>query len=82
MGVLGNHTCGIVLFDRDPDRQMYALFLQAQTGREPVRLLYFDRPIIPADQGMTASPDGKTLLYTQVDQSGSDILVMELNQVR
>ena len=31
---------------------------------------------------MTASPDGKTLLYTQVDQSGSDILVMELNPVR
>lgn len=73
---------GLYFIDRDPDRQMYALFLQAQPGREPVRLIYFDRPIIPADQGMTASPDGKTLLYTQVDQSGSDILVMELNRVR
>ena len=60
---------------------MYALFLRR--SRVAIRAsIYFDQPIIPADQGMTSSPDGKTLLYTQVDQSGSDILVMELNRVR
>ena len=36
---------GLYFVDRDAERQMYALYLKTATsGREPARLVYFDRP--------------------------------------
>jgi Tol biopolymer transport system component len=37
-----------------------------------------DRPPIVGDSAMALSPDGRALLYTQVDQSGSDIMLADL----
>ena len=36
-----------------------------------------DGPPAVADSGFALSPDGRYLLYSQVDQAGSDILIME-----
>jgi len=70
---------GIYFADRDTARGTYALYLLPESRLEPQRIAFFDHPIVLADQGMTASPDGKTLLFAQIDQSGSDILMVDLN---
>jgi hypothetical protein len=31
----------------------------------------------PLDLGLTVSPDGRTLLYAQIDSSGRDLLLVE-----
>jgi hypothetical protein len=54
------------------------LYLLPESRLEPQRIAFFDHPIVLADQGMTASPDGGTLLFAQIDQSGSDILMVDL----
>ena len=36
-----------------------------------------DRPLAVTDSAFAVSPDRRHLLYTQVDQSGSDILMLE-----
>jgi WD40-like Beta Propeller Repeat len=42
------------------------------------RILTSDRPPMIGDSAMALSPDGGTLLYTQVDQSGSDIMLADM----
>jgi Tol biopolymer transport system component len=65
---------GIYFVDRaDPDRPQLAFFDLA-TGRSRIiaplpRLLY--------KSGLTLSPDGRTLLYTQIDHNESDLMLVE-----
>jgi dipeptidyl aminopeptidase/acylaminoacyl peptidase len=43
-----------------------------------IRLLFkIEKPLAVADSGLALSPDRQRLLYTQVDQSGSDILMLD-----
>jgi Tol biopolymer transport system component len=37
-----------------------------------------DKPLVIGDSAMALSPDGQTLLYTQVDNSGADIMLAEM----
>ena len=37
-----------------------------------------EKPLTIGDSSMAVSPDGRTLLYTQVDQEGSDIMLAEM----
>jgi hypothetical protein len=40
-------------------------------------VLKIEKPLAVADSGLALSPDRQRLLYTQVDQSGSDILMLD-----
>jgi Tol biopolymer transport system component len=46
-------------------------------GRRKRRVTVLDKPLAVADSAFAVSPDGKNLLFTQIDQSGSDILMMD-----
>ena len=41
------------------------------------KIVTLDKPASEGDSAFAVSPDRKNLLYTQIDQSGSDILVMD-----
>jgi hypothetical protein len=41
------------------------------------RLASLEKPLSVADSGFALAPDGRALLYAQIDQSGSDIMIME-----
>src|SRR5262249_41534009 len=71
------------LFDRgvyfavaeSPTRQVIE-FLSFDTGKvTPV--FTPEKRLVSATSGLSVSPDGRWLLYTQVDQHGSDIMLME-----
>jgi hypothetical protein len=68
---------GVYFADRESPETGHALFLLPKGGREPVRIAFFDKPLIAGDSGFSLSPDDRDLLFTQVDQSGSDILIVE-----
>jgi Tol biopolymer transport system component len=36
-----------------------------------------DKPFMVADSAFAVSPDRRTILYTQIDQSGSDIYILD-----
>jgi hypothetical protein len=73
--VLAPH--GIVFADREPGSNVYSFHLLSHGRSEPVRLATVDKPLIPGDSGAGISPDGKKIYYSQVDQSGSDVLMLE-----
>jgi Tol biopolymer transport system component/serine/threonine protein kinase len=68
---------GVYFADRDSEKGTFALYLLREGRREPQRIAIFDKPLMVGDQGIALSPDERTLLFTQIDQSGSDILMVE-----
>ncbi|HEU0184817.1 MAG TPA: winged helix-turn-helix domain-containing protein [Blastocatellia bacterium] len=36
-----------------------------------------DKPLSPTDPGLTVAPNGRSLLFAQLDQSGSDLMLVE-----
>jgi Tol biopolymer transport system component len=68
---------GIYFAEREGPDTGYALYLLGTGRRDPVRVAFFDKPLIPADSGFSLSPDERYLLFTQIDQSGSDILLVQ-----
>jgi len=48
-------------------------FRDAQTG-QTTDILKISKPV---DLGLALSPDGRTLLFTQVDYSGQDLMLVE-----
>jgi Tol biopolymer transport system component len=68
---------GIYFGDKESGESGYALYLLPAGRKDPVRIAFFDKPLIAADSGFSLSPDEKSLLFTQIDQSGSDILIVE-----
>ena len=46
------------------------------------RLCFIEKPFAIADSAFALAPDGRTLLYTQIDQSGSDIMLMDTGRGR
>lgn len=67
---------GIYFGDRDPEGG-WALFLIPSGKRDVQRVAFLDKPLIEADSGFEMRPGEREMLYTQVDQSGSDILMLE-----
>jgi Tol biopolymer transport system component/DNA-binding winged helix-turn-helix (wHTH) protein len=52
-------------------------FFSFATGRVERRVATLERAIKQGPPGLEVSPDGRWLLYTRIDQSGSDIMLME-----
>jgi Tol biopolymer transport system component/DNA-binding winged helix-turn-helix (wHTH) protein len=52
-------------------------FFSFATGQVERRVAMLERSIKQGPPGLTASPDGRWILYTRIDQSGSDIMLME-----
>jgi Tol biopolymer transport system component/DNA-binding winged helix-turn-helix (wHTH) protein len=50
-------------------------FLDFATGKV-IEISTMERPPLTSDGGLAASPDGQWLLYTQLDNSGSDIMIV------
>jgi Tol biopolymer transport system component len=67
---------GLYFVDKESGEANYALYF-LPTGGVPARVTILDKPPILADLGLSATADGRSVLYAQVDQSGSDILLME-----
>jgi eukaryotic-like serine/threonine-protein kinase len=68
---------GIYFVDRLERRQPLAIFFYRFETRAVSKLWTFERPGAITDSAFAVSPDGKYILFTQVDQSGSDIFVMD-----
>lgn len=58
------------------------IFFLPFRGNQVRRVATIDKPFAVADSSMALSPDGGTLLYTQMDQSGSDIMLTSWGQGR
>ncbi len=52
-------------------------FFSFATGRVERQVATLEKAIKRGTPGLTVSPDGRWLLYTRIDQSGSDIMLME-----
>lgn len=65
---------GIYFFDRTNPRQPSVSFL-AHDAQTPEAL--YQLPKSPEDIGMALSPDGNALLYVQIDQGESDLMLAE-----
>lgn len=68
------NDAGIYFFDRTNPRQPSVSFL-AHDGQSPEAL--YQLPSSPEDIGMSLSPDGNALLYVQIDQGESDLMLVE-----
>jgi hypothetical protein len=55
----------------------WALHMLAPGRKDAQRIAFFDKPLIEADSGFAVGPGEREMLFTQVDQSGSDILMLE-----
>ena len=65
---------GIYFFRKgDKKDQVDLCFLPLPTGKTR-KILTIERPYVGY---VTVSPDGRTILYTQADQTGSDLMLVE-----
>jgi Tol biopolymer transport system component len=66
-----------VYFADDPGPEGRGLYFCDFTTRRVRQISRIEKPLAVADSGLALSPDRQHLLYTQVDQSGSDILLLD-----
>jgi Tol biopolymer transport system component len=53
------------------------IWWQPLAGGARIQLGFVVGPPVVGDSGFTVSPDGRYLLYSEVDQAGSDLLILE-----
>jgi Tol biopolymer transport system component len=68
---------GIYFVDDPGGDSRPGIYLFRFASRETTRLAVLDKRPIPGDSAFAVSPDGRYIVYTQVDQSGSDIMMAE-----
>ena len=47
------------------------------TTRKVATIATLDKPLSPSDPGLAVAPNGRSLLFGQMDQSGSDLMLVE-----
>jgi Tol biopolymer transport system component/serine/threonine protein kinase len=76
-GYWGVCDAGIVYADRGPGQPFATLSLLQPGSRSRSFMATMTKPLIPGDSGLAVSGDCKQLLVAQIDQSGSDIMMLE-----
>ncbi|HYI94108.1 MAG TPA: protein kinase [Bryobacteraceae bacterium] len=73
--------CGNSLYflDNESPKSPYALYRHDLNTLKTARLSAIKKPLVIGDLGLAISSDCKTALFTQRDQSGSDIMIVDLN---
>ena len=77
-GYWGVSRRGIYFIDHPEPQGPGALFFLRFGNHNPERLAAIEKPLALGDSALALSPDERVVLYTQVDQSGSDINLMQL----
>jgi serine/threonine protein kinase len=80
-----NHPNIITIHDIDEADGVHFISMEFVAGKSDIRLYEFStgktRKILTIDQRITewiaVSPDGRTILYTQLDEAGSDLMLVE-----
>jgi Tol biopolymer transport system component len=85
--VLDNHQAGLWRYWAVTDKGIY--FATAETPAHPVIEFFnfenhkvspvanLDKPLLKTDPGLAVSQNGQSILIVQMDQSGSDVMLME-----
>jgi Tol biopolymer transport system component len=55
----------------------YAIFVHDFATRQTTRVAQLAKPPSPTSRSLALSPDGRTFLFTQLDASGSDLMLLE-----
>jgi Tol biopolymer transport system component/serine/threonine protein kinase len=72
--------CGDTVFfvDKESPRSPAALFQYELGAKKLTRLHDISKPLITADSALAMSPDCRTAVFAQRDQSGSDIMLADI----
>ena len=65
---------GIYFFAPEDDKGSSGINFHDFATGETKKILTIDKPIL---ESIEISPDGRTILYTQVDEAGSDLMLVE-----
>lgn len=68
---------GIYFADQEVSSGPGGIFFYDFAGRKVRLISRVDKPFAVTDSGFTVSPDRRSILYTQIDQSGSDIYLVD-----
>jgi Tol biopolymer transport system component len=68
---------GIYFADQTGSTGSGAIFFYDFTSRKTRQVTRVDKPLAVTDSALAVSPDRKYILYTQIDQSGSDLNILE-----
>src|SRR6185369_12517704 len=68
---------GIYFADQDSLGTHPGIFFRDFSSSKVRQLASLDKPLAVIDSAFAVSPDRRHILYTQVDQSGSDIMMLE-----
>jgi Tol biopolymer transport system component len=67
---------GVYFADREGEAESAGVYLVNFPGLR-ARVFGAEKELVAGDGGMAVSPDGRWLLYTQLDQSGSDLMLAD-----
>jgi Tol biopolymer transport system component/tRNA A-37 threonylcarbamoyl transferase component Bud32 len=76
-GYWGVCNGGIVFADREPGQALATLSLLQLPSRTILPLRPIAKPVLVADSGLAVTDDCGTILFSQTDQSGSDIMMVQ-----
>jgi Tol biopolymer transport system component len=68
-----------VFYANQESGERYASLFQLDPAGRGIRIGEANKPLMLADSAFAVSPDCKQILYTQKDQSGSDIMMVEIS---